>query len=86
MSLAYYKAVRKRLALRRLVVRKAALAAEKVLRTQDPPDLYGPYALRCERPGCGHEKVDHALRDSSSRGGCCVAFCRCRGYYLGPVT
>ena len=80
MSLAYYKAVRKRLARRRLDLRKAALAAEKIL--QETPD----YSMRCERPGCSHVRADHAAQDGSTKGGCCVAFCRCRGYYLGPAT
>ena len=84
MSLAYYKAVRKRLARRRLAVRKAALEAEKVLRRQENPDLY--YATPCERPGCSHVRADHAAQDGTTTGGCCVAFCRCRSYYLGPAT
>jgi hypothetical protein len=58
MSLSYYKAIRARLARRRLAVRKAALSAEKILRHQDPPD----YSMRCERPGCSHERADHAAR------------------------
>ena len=82
MSLAYYKAIRARLSRRRRAVRKAALAAEKILRHQDPPD----YSMRCERPGCSHVRADHAAQDGSTKGGCCVAFCRCRGYYLGPAT
>ena len=61
MGLVYYRAVRERSARRRMVIRKAALEAERIL--QVPPD----YSLRCERPGCGHPKKFHL----GNKGGCC---------------
>ena len=79
-QLCYYKAIRKRLAKKRAVIRAKALEAERIIQGPDP------FEMRCERPGCGHAKRDHAALVDGTRGQCWYTGCECSDYYLGPPT